>query len=69
MATTKETLQELIKRLNEKEAQEVLEYTRWLLAEKDTNPLTDDERKAIDAGRAARARGEGDDWDQVRSFF
>lgn len=55
--TTREDLHHLVDELGEVEANELLEYARWLAAEED-EPLTEEELARVEAGEAEIRRGE-----------
>jgi hypothetical protein len=60
----RETLHELVDALPDDMTEDALEYLYWLLAESDT--LTEDEVKAVEAGKAELARGEYVTLDEVK---
>jgi len=66
MATTRDQIRELAERLKDEDAQEVLDYMRWLLKEVDTDPLSDEERADIEESKAERARGGGESLEKVK---
>lgn len=66
MATTKEKIRELAERLKDEDAQEVLDYMRWLIEERDTDPLSDQERADLDEAEKERARGGGESLAKVK---
>lgn len=66
MATTREQIRELAERLKDEDAQEVLDYMRWLIEERDTDPLSDQERADLDEAEKERARGGGESLAKVK---
>jgi hypothetical protein len=66
MATTKDRIRELAERLKDEDAQEVLDYMRWLIEERDTDPLSDQERADLDEAEKERARGGGESLAKVK---
>lgn len=66
MATTKEQIRELTERLKDEDAQEVLDYMRWLIEETDTEPLTNRERAELTEAEAEEAQGGGESLDKVK---
>ena len=55
--TTKDELLHLVDELNEDAVGELLDYAHWLAADED-EPLTDEERARVEAGKAEIARGD-----------
>jgi hypothetical protein len=55
--TTREDLHHLVDELGEAEADELLEYARWLAAEED-EPLDEEQRARVETGEAEIQRGE-----------
>lgn len=55
--TVKDDLHHLVDELDEAEADELLEYARWLTATED-EPLTDEERAHVQSGEAELRRGD-----------
>ena len=66
MATTREQIRELAERLKDEDTQEVLDYMRWLIEERDTDPLSDQERADLDEAEKERARGGGESLAKVK---
>lgn len=66
MATTKEQIRELTERLKDEDAREVLDYMRWLIEERDTDPLSDQERADLAEAEKERARGGGESLAKVK---
>ena len=66
MATTREQIRELAERLKDEDAQEVLDYMRWLIEERETDPLSDQERADLDEAEKERARGGGESLAKVK---
>ncbi|BDG59806.1 hypothetical protein [Caldinitratiruptor microaerophilus] len=65
MATTKEDLHALVDRLTNDQAQELLEYARWLLGEEDDR-LSADDLAAVKRGLADIRAGRVRPWEEVR---
>ncbi|MDQ6669786.1 MAG: hypothetical protein M3069_03385 [Chloroflexota bacterium] len=55
--TTKDELLHLVDALDEGAVGELLDYAQWLAADED-EPLTDEERLRVQAGKAEIARGD-----------
>ncbi len=55
--TVKDDLHQLVDKLDEAAADELLEYAQWL-ATKEDEPLTDEELARVEAGEADIRRGE-----------
>ncbi|MEW6048840.1 MAG: hypothetical protein AB1609_20580 [Bacillota bacterium] len=66
MATTKETLRELVERLTDEQAQEVLDYTRWLLTEGEGEEFSASDLAAVRRGLADIQAGRLRPWEEVR---
>ena len=66
MATTKEALRELVERLSEEDARELLDYARWLAGEEDPEPLSSREKTELAEAEAERAAGGGEEWTKVK---
>jgi hypothetical protein len=62
---TKDELHQLVDRLDEDAAGELLEYAQWLAAEED-EPLTDEARARVEAGEAELRRGESVTLDDLK---
>jgi hypothetical protein len=63
--TAKDDLHHLVDELGEAEADELLEYARWLAAEED-EPLDDEELARVEAGEAEIQRGDYVSLDDVK---
>jgi len=55
--TIRDDLHQLVDKLDEAAADELLEYARWLQSEEE-EPLTDEDRARVEAGEAEIGRGD-----------